>query len=128
MSFADGGRPRHQIVRSHEVQELARSVRVAAERDADAGAAFRGARALLERMRRAGLRLVVASSTRAEELGQLLRIAGTDGLIKTTTSSRRRGPVEAVTHTSRGVDVIVWLSSTQRAPSRAAAPAARPAP
>jgi len=95
MSFADGGRPRHQIVRSHEVQELARPVRVAAERDADAGAAFRGARALLERMRRAGLRLVVASSTRAEELGQLLRIAGTDGLIKTTTSSRRRGPVEA---------------------------------
>src|SRR2546422_8883784 len=95
MSFADGGRPRHQIVRSHEVQELARPVRVAAERDADAGAAFRGARALLEWMRRAGLRLVVASSTRAEELGQLLRIAGTDGLIKTTTSSRRRGPVEA---------------------------------
>src|SRR5438874_5294323 len=95
MSFADGGRPRHPIVRSHEVQELARPVRVAAERDADAGAAFRGARALLERMRRAGLRLVVASSTRAEELGQLLRIAGTDGLIKTTTSSRQRGPVGA---------------------------------
>src|SRR5205814_9779377 len=95
MSFADGGRPRHQIVRSHEVQELARSVRVAAERDADAGAAFRGARALLERMRRAGLRLVVASSTRAGELGQRLRIAGTDGLTETTTSSRLPGPGDA---------------------------------
>jgi len=66
--LADGGRPRHQIVRSHEVQEPARSVRVAAERDADAGAGFRRATALLERMRRDGLRLVVASSARAEEL------------------------------------------------------------
>lgn len=46
-----------------------------------------GARALLERMRRDGLTLVVASSAKADELGPLLEIAGAKHLIEETTSS-----------------------------------------
>lgn len=49
--------------------------------------AFPQTRELLERMRGAGLRLVVASSATGEELGPLLAVAGADDLVADTTSS-----------------------------------------
>ncbi len=48
---------------------------------------FPDVRALMLRMREAGMKLVVASSARAEELAPLLRIAGVDDLIEKRTSS-----------------------------------------
>ena len=48
---------------------------------------FPRTRDLLLRMRKAGLKLVVASSAEAEELEQLLKIAGADDLVEATTSS-----------------------------------------
>jgi len=48
---------------------------------------FPGSRALLERFRRDGLTLAVASSAKADELDPLLRIAGADGLVSARTSS-----------------------------------------
>ena len=47
----------------------------------------RGARDLLEHMRRHGLRLVVASSAKKDELQGLLEVCGADGLIEERTSS-----------------------------------------
>lgn len=49
--------------------------------------AFPEARALLERMRAAGLTLVVASSASADDLGALLRQAGVDDLIEAETNA-----------------------------------------
>jgi HAD superfamily hydrolase (TIGR01509 family) len=49
--------------------------------------AFPGAKELLSRMHSQGLRLVVASSAKADELGPLLKICGADGLVEDTTSS-----------------------------------------
>jgi HAD superfamily hydrolase (TIGR01509 family) len=49
--------------------------------------AFPGAQALLSRMHADGLRLVVASSAKADELQPLLRICGADKLIENKTSS-----------------------------------------
>ncbi len=48
---------------------------------------FPGARALLQRLRDAGLILVIASSAKAEELDALLEIAGVTDLISAKTSS-----------------------------------------
>jgi HAD superfamily hydrolase (TIGR01549 family) len=48
---------------------------------------FPRTRDLLLRMREAGLKLVIASSAQAEELEQLLKIAGADDLVEATTSS-----------------------------------------
>ena len=48
---------------------------------------FPRTRDLLLRMREAGLKLVIASSAEAEELEQLLKIAGADDLVEATTSS-----------------------------------------
>ncbi len=47
----------------------------------------RGARALLERMREAGLRLVVATSAQADEVTALLAVAGVGDLIQAASSS-----------------------------------------
>ncbi|KAB8142731.1 HAD family hydrolase [Chloroflexia bacterium SDU3-3] len=49
--------------------------------------AFPAARALAEALRGRGLRLAVASSAQADELGALLKIAGVDDLIERETSS-----------------------------------------
>jgi len=49
--------------------------------------AFPQTRALLERMREEGMKLVVASSARADELRPLLEVAGASGLVEGTTSS-----------------------------------------
>jgi len=46
-----------------------------------------GARQLLERMKQAGLTLVAASSAKQEELDQLLKVAGIEGLIDAQTTS-----------------------------------------
>jgi HAD superfamily hydrolase (TIGR01509 family) len=46
-----------------------------------------GARALVERLRRDGLRVVIASSARSEELDTLLAAAGVAGLIEDATTS-----------------------------------------
>lgn len=49
--------------------------------------AFPGARALLERMQAAGLKLVVATSASSDEVNDLLKQAGVDDLIQATTTS-----------------------------------------
>lgn len=49
--------------------------------------AFPGARALLERMKEAGLKLVVATSAGSDEVNDLLKQAGVDDLIQATTTS-----------------------------------------
>jgi HAD superfamily hydrolase (TIGR01509 family) len=49
--------------------------------------AFPGARPLLERMKRDGLRLVAASSAKRDELDALLAIAGATGLLDDATSA-----------------------------------------
>ncbi len=49
--------------------------------------AFPGAKALLERMRREGLRLGVASSAKEGELKSLLQVCGADELVQASTSS-----------------------------------------
>jgi HAD superfamily hydrolase (TIGR01509 family) len=48
---------------------------------------FPGARALLQRMRADGMKLVVASSAKGDELDPLLEIAGAADLVEHTTSS-----------------------------------------
>lgn len=50
-------------------------------------AAAPGSRALVERMQQAGLKLVVASSAKPEELAVLLKIAHVDDLLHTSTTS-----------------------------------------
>lgn len=50
-------------------------------------AAFDGARALLERMRAEGMRLVVATSASRKDLGELLKQGGLDDLIDDATSA-----------------------------------------
>lgn len=49
--------------------------------------AFPASRELLQRMRDEGLRLVVATSAKKQEMHQLLRLCGADDLIKSSTSS-----------------------------------------
>jgi len=49
--------------------------------------AFPGAKHLLERMRRQGLRLGVASSAKEDELQALLRVCGADELVEASSSS-----------------------------------------
>ncbi|MFP5263092.1 MAG: HAD family hydrolase [Blastocatellia bacterium] len=49
--------------------------------------AFPSTRELLQRMRDEGLKLVVASSAKEDELNLLLKIAGADGLVEEKTSS-----------------------------------------
>jgi HAD superfamily hydrolase (TIGR01509 family) len=49
--------------------------------------AFPSTRELLQRMRNEGLKLVVASSAKEDELNPLLKIAGADGLVEEKTSS-----------------------------------------
>jgi HAD superfamily hydrolase (TIGR01509 family) len=49
--------------------------------------AFPSTRELLQRMRDEGLKLVVASSAKEDELNPLLKIAGADGLVEEKTSS-----------------------------------------
>jgi HAD superfamily hydrolase (TIGR01509 family) len=48
---------------------------------------FPGAKELLERMRAEGLRLVVASSAKEDELKSLLKLCGADSLVESKTSS-----------------------------------------
>jgi len=62
--------------------------------------AFPGVRELLERMRADGLRLVVASSAKGDELEQLLKTAGADGLIEDVASSSE------VEHSKPDPDII----------------------
>jgi len=52
---------------------------------------FPGVRPLLERMRQAGLRLVVASSSPADELETLLALTGVEDLVDGTTSADEAG-------------------------------------
>ena len=47
----------------------------------------KGARALVERLKQDGFRLIVASSAKQEELGDLLKAAGVEDLIKEATTS-----------------------------------------
>ncbi|WP_119069528.1 HAD family hydrolase [Aggregatilinea lenta] len=61
---------------------------------------FEGVPALLERLKRDGIRLVVASSAKAEELEHLLKIAQADGYIEKQTSS------DDVDHSKPSPDVV----------------------
>lgn len=59
-----------------------------------------GARRLLERMRAQGLRLVVATSAEADELGRLLQVAGVADLLDGTTDAK------AVRHSKPEPDIV----------------------
>ena len=81
---------------------------------------FSHARDLLARMRAEGLRLVVASSAKAEELQPLLRIAGADDLVEAATSSddaARSKPdpdtvVAALNRAGAAPDAVLMLGDT----------------
>lgn len=73
-----------------------------------------GSRPLLERMRRAGLRLVVATSAEAEELQSLLEVAQVADLIDQTTDAK------AVAHSKPAPDLVEEaLRQAQAAPEEA---------
>lgn len=67
--------------------------------------AFPGTKDLLVRMHAAGLRLVVASSAKADELKPLLKLCGADGVIEDHTSSddaERSKPDPDIVHAALG--------------------------
>jgi HAD superfamily hydrolase (TIGR01509 family) len=80
----------------------------------------RGAESLLERLHDAGMQLVVASSAVADELEDLLRVAGATQWIKTTTSSddaERSKPdpdivQAALDTTNHRADAVVMIGDT----------------